>query len=154
MQINAALCLPFLSFVAIGSFSAVSPTKAEYLQKSDQASDKTREILYHRITLDKGIQAGTLLKDALEFLADRYHLEIRIDESAFQRLGRSNPAKSKVEARPPLVDVSLSAVLQIVLEHVDADLEIRKGVVWIVPLPSLAAWPHDSGRHSRASGSN
>jgi hypothetical protein len=69
----------------------------------------------------------------MEFLSDRYDLEIRIDERAFERSGRKRIAEAKTALRPPVCGVSLAAVLQMLLDQVDANLEIRKGSVWIVP---------------------
>jgi hypothetical protein len=113
-------------------YRAASAPQTEPSPKS--ASDDIQQTLLQRITLDGGIRAGTLLKDAMKFLAERYNLNIRVDDTAFQRMGKPSPAGVKVEARPHLIDVYLASVLQILLEQVDADLEIRNGVIWILPL--------------------
>lgn len=85
------------------------------------------------VNLDKGIEANSPLKDALAFLADRYDLEIAINEKAFKKASEGRIDEAKI-GLPPLVGVSMSAVLHCLLDQVDADIEITKDHIGIVPV--------------------
>jgi hypothetical protein len=97
-------------------------------------SEELQKKLYMPIDLDKGIDPGTPLKEALEFLGDRYDLTFRIDRPAFKKRGVDDPETRKTEI-PPIKGIGLRAVLQILLDPLDADVDVRHNALWIVPLP-------------------
>ncbi len=84
------------------------------------------------IDLNKGIDKDTPLKDALKLIGDLSGLPIRIDEAAFQKVGRPGIGKKPVRSGK-LLGVTLHGVLHIVLDQVDADLRVGPDAVWIVP---------------------
>jgi hypothetical protein len=95
-----------------------------------------------------GLDPGTPLQDALEYLTARYELPIRIDESAFKKRGKANLDKEKI-AIQPIMNVGLRTVLQILLDPLDADIEVREGTVWVVPLPKPTSLAERLRRSSR-----
>jgi len=99
----------------------------------DEKTRLMRRKLETKATLDKGITAGTPLRCVLEFFSDRYDFDYRMDEEAFERLGKKRLGDTKVSL-PPLTGVRLEAVLYLLLDPIGADCEIRDGVLWIVPL--------------------
>ena len=99
----------------------------------DAVTRRLRIKLKQRLNLDKGFPAGTPLKKVMDFLADRYELDLHLDEAAFRRLGKERMAEATTGIRPA-VGVGLTAVLYLLLDPLDADWEIRAGKLWIVPL--------------------
>jgi hypothetical protein len=99
--------------------------------------DPSQRWIYERlskpVSLEKGFTDGTPLKEVLEFLSDRYDMDIHIDESAFKKIGKGRPGEVRV-GMPPLVGVRLEAVLHVLLDQANAGLEIHDGAVWLVPL--------------------
>jgi hypothetical protein len=111
------------------------PPGTVILPEPDRGAEKRlREGLAGRpVSLDRAFKDGRLLKDALEFLSDRYDLQIRIDEAAFKKAGKERPGEAKIVMGRVIV-VSLDTALHIILDQVDAGMEIRNGAVWVVPL--------------------
>jgi len=104
----------------------------------DQKTSILRQKLDLKVTLDKGLRAGTKLAEALDFLEDRYDFTIRIDEPAFQKAGKEKVGATKVELRK-LSGVSLRAVLYMILDQLEASFEIRDGAVRIFPVDKPAS---------------
>ncbi|TMQ29437.1 MAG: hypothetical protein E6K70_25685, partial [Planctomycetota bacterium] len=77
-----------------------------------QAIRRMREKLSKPISLDKAIDKNTPLKDALEFLSDRYDLTILIDTPAFKQEQVDNVEDLPV-GLPRMSQVSLSTVLRL-----------------------------------------
>jgi hypothetical protein len=73
------------------------------------------------------------LQEFVEYLADRYNLDFRIDKAAFKKIGNGRIGEGKPRAAP-LAEISMGALLHTMLEPLDAGYEIRKKTVWIVPL--------------------
>jgi RNA polymerase sigma factor (sigma-70 family) len=93
--------------------------------------------LGQRVNLDKGIDANTALKDALDFLCDRYDLSLFVDESAFTAVGLTKVVEHPVRLEPVL-GVPLETVLRRLLDqvkndHFTASLVQREGFLEIVP---------------------
>src|SRR5262249_17773290 len=63
------------------------PPGTVIVPKPDDGSAEVRRKLGVTIKFD-GMDAGTPLKDAVDFLSDRYELDIRIDEAAFKKVGK------------------------------------------------------------------
>jgi hypothetical protein len=98
-----------------------------------QDKDLTKK-LEGKVTLDKGIDANTPLKDALEFMADKFDLTIVLNSKAFNGVG-----VQKVEEQPvslkPVKNEPLGKVLQKLLDPVQATYKTEKGKVVIIPKP-------------------
>jgi hypothetical protein len=85
------------------------------------------------VNLEHGVAAGTPLADIVAFLNDRYDLEIRFDSAAFKAVGKDKVAETKMGLEPH-TQTAVSVVLHLLLERIDAGLELRKDGIWIVPL--------------------
>jgi hypothetical protein len=89
------------------------------------------------VTLKRGFEANTPLKDALEFLDDQFELApILIDTDSFKLAGAEQVADQPVQL-PPLAGIRLGTVLQKLAEQVNAAYLIRADHIALVP---LAAW--------------
>jgi hypothetical protein len=92
------------------------------------------------VNLDKGIDQNTPLRDAMEFLQDRYDVTIIIqpgiwrgDESAKHSL-----ENAKVQL-PRIMGVSLGTVLQMLTSQIETAYLVRSEFIEIVP--AERAWP-------------
>jgi len=85
------------------------------------AANRIKEKLATPVNLDKGIDANTPLKDALEFLADRYDLTLIIDSKAFEAIGVQKVEEQPV-ALPKMVGVSMTTVLRLLLAQIKGDV--------------------------------
>lgn len=82
---------------------------------------KLRKDLMQTVTLDKGIDPNTPLKDALEFLSSEYSTTFIIDSKAFEAIGVQKVEDQPV-ALPRMKDVRLSTVLRLLLGQVKGDV--------------------------------
>jgi hypothetical protein len=114
----------------------------------DKESMELREKLARPAYLENGWAAGTPLKKALDFLSERYDLHIHFDDAAFKRMGKERIGEARIALRP-LSDVRLRAILELLLNQVDAGMELRKDAVWIVPLSKPQSLAERLGRASR-----
>jgi hypothetical protein len=76
--------------------------------------------LQQPVNLDKGIDPNTPLRDALEFLGDRYDLTIIVDSKAFAEIGVQSAEEQPVQL-PKMVGVSMATVLRMLLAQVKGD---------------------------------
>ena len=93
------------------------------LGEDDSARGAVRKMekkLEQKVNLEKGIDANTPLKDALEFLTDRYELTFITDENAFTAIGVQKVSEQPVSL-PKMVGVSLATVLRLLLGQVKGD---------------------------------
>jgi tetratricopeptide (TPR) repeat protein len=81
------------------------------------------------ITLDKGIDPNTQLKDALEFLSDRYDITILVDSAAFKADNQDDNVEEKPVRLPKMVGVSLGTVLRLLTAQVNGTFLIRRDYV-------------------------
>jgi hypothetical protein len=116
----------------------VLPLGALVPPPDDEKTDIIRKKLDGKVTLDKGLQPGTKLKEALDFFEDRYDLTIRIDEAAFKKAGKEGVGATKVELRK-LAGISLKVVLYMVLDQLEATFEVSDHAVRIVPAAKPAS---------------
>jgi hypothetical protein len=85
------------------------------------------------VTLDKGIDRKTPLKDALEFLSDRYDIAIRIDSAAFkERLKLDDVGNAPVHL-PRISGVRLGLVLTLLAKQVNGSYDIKRDYIEIMP---------------------
>ena len=80
--------------------------------------------LSQRFSLEKGIDANTPLKDALEFLSDRFELTIRIDSEAFMAEGVREIHTQPVRL-PRFAGVPLERVLDLLASQVNGACAVR-----------------------------
>jgi hypothetical protein len=103
------------------------------------AGPSARELLARvrqPITLDKGVDPNTPLKDALEFLADKFEVPILIDAMAFRDMGIQELETAPV--RLPIVrNISMAKVLRKLLGQVLATYTVHDGYLGVVPLPTV-----------------
>jgi hypothetical protein len=81
-------------------------------------NQNARKSLEKLVNLDKGIDAP--LKDALEFLSDRYNVSLFVDTQAFEALGCQKVEEQPVTL-PKMVGVKLSLVLRDLLRQMKMD---------------------------------
>jgi tetratricopeptide (TPR) repeat protein len=86
--------------------------------------------LDQRISLEKGIDANTPLKDALEFLSDRYEVTILVDTAAFSQAGQDS-VEDKPVRLPKMTQVSLGTVLRLLAGQVDGTYLVRRDYIEI-----------------------
>jgi hypothetical protein len=121
-------CRPVIAFAA-ASFFLVPALAAE--------PTTLRAKLAQKVTLEKGIEAGTSLGDALDFLSETYKVPFRIDQKSFKEIGLLKAKESQVRCAP-MKGVSLGAVLEILTgqlrgNQAGGSFVIRKDHVLIVP---------------------
>jgi len=101
---------------------------AEGVASAEEVKPRSKnwlEVLRKPITLEKGIEPNTPLRDALEFLADRYHVTIVVDSQAFDTdLGMKEIESTSVRL-PRLNGVRLGAILRLLLDQVNASYLVR-----------------------------
>lgn len=101
--------------------------------KLDDSAYLSKNKLSKPVNLEQGFAAGTPLNEIVAFFNDRYDLEIRFDSAAFKAAGKDKVGETKTGLGPQ-TQTALSVVLHLLLERIDAGLEIRKDGIWIVPL--------------------
>jgi hypothetical protein len=103
--------------------------------EAKQADRKVREFeakLAALVTLDQGLPPDTPLKDALDFLGDRYDLPIHVDKKAFETdLGIKDVEKLKI-GLPALTRVKLGDVLKLLTGKVQGSYIVRPDGVEII----------------------
>jgi RNA polymerase sigma factor (sigma-70 family) len=117
-----------------GDAEGASPQLAagQPAQQAGPAQDHLRERVNHRITLDRGIDPNTQLKDVMEFLADRYDLTIAIDSERFKAAGQDNVEEQPVRL-PEQFHVRLRTVLRKIARQVNGVCLLSAGKVVLVP---------------------
>jgi hypothetical protein len=119
---------------------AMAGTRAVAADDDDEApAERLRHKLDQLVNLDKGIDANTPLKDALEFLSDRYDLTLVVDEKAFEARGVPKVNEQPVML-PKLVGVRLRAVFRLMLGQIELNnglvggIRIKGDALHIVPV--------------------
>ena len=72
-------------------------------------------------SLEKGIDPNTPLKDALDFLSQRYDLTFVVDTKAFEAIGVQKAEEQPVQL-PRMTGVSLETVLRLLLGQVKGEV--------------------------------
>jgi hypothetical protein len=78
------------------------------------------------------IEANTTLKDALDFLSDRYKITFQIDEARFKNAGIQEAGRLPVMLDEQK-DVPLGTVLKTLLKSANATYQVKKNQVVVVP---------------------
>src|SRR5205823_10926889 len=107
-------------------------TVAQSTREADQSLDAMRGKMALRISLEKGIEANTRLKDALEFLRDRYDVAIAVDSQGFEAAEKDDIGESGVEL-PALIHVRLGSVLGMLARQVKGICLMSQAKIVIVP---------------------
>jgi hypothetical protein len=88
--------------------------------------------LDRKINLENGIDANTPLKDALEFLADKYQLNFTVDSKAFAKAGIQLVEEQPVKLAP-MKNVTLARVVELLTAQVQGTYLVERDRVLIVP---------------------
>jgi hypothetical protein len=96
------------------------------LQKVREMKNKLAE----PVTLEQGIAANTSLRDALEFISDRYNVTILIDTQAFKADGNDTVEDTPVRL-PKMIGVSLATVLRLLTAQANATYLVRRDYIEI-----------------------
>lgn len=124
------------SWLALGVVCAVaggSPAAPEVGNPAKRANEATaakaiRDRLSKPITLEKGIEASTTLREALEFISERIDLTIVVDAQAFKAEGIDAIEDVRIQL-PKMIGVKLSTALRLLLTQVDAAYLIRSNYI-------------------------
>jgi hypothetical protein len=95
---------------------------------------KIREMkaaLNRSIDLEKGIEANTPLKDALEFISDRFGITILIDTQAFKSDLSVDAVEDQPVKLPKMTNVSLGTVLRMLTAQINGTWLVRRDYVEI-----------------------
>jgi len=85
---------------------------------------RLQETLNKLVSLDKGIDRKTPLRDAMEFLSDRYNVTILIDNAAFKLESIDNVEDLPVHL-PRISNVRLQTVLQLLSNQVNGSYLVK-----------------------------
>jgi hypothetical protein len=134
---------PVAAGAAVATTKTSSPAEANPVPPDSTISEEARVLFAARrlheklnkpVTLDMGIDKNTPVKDALEFLSDRYDLTIMINESAFKADGISDNAAATPVGLPRMSNVTLNTILQLLAEQVKGSFLITPdGIVFTTP---------------------
>jgi hypothetical protein len=80
-----------------------------------------KESLDRRFNLDKGISANTPLKDALEFLEEKFNVQFQVDSNAFCAIGVQKVEDQPIQL-PPMKNARLVAILRPLLAQIKGDV--------------------------------
>jgi hypothetical protein len=88
--------------------------------------------LQNNVSLPKGIESNTPLRDALDHLADRWKLDIQVDVKLFRKKGSPDVEKQPVML-PRLLNVRLATILDLVARQVNGSCMLLKDRIIVVP---------------------
>jgi hypothetical protein len=131
-----ALLLPY--FLSLMIWCAPAPASSQNKEKSTTANE-LRNKLAGRVTLDKGMDSNTPLKDAVEFLAERYDVPIIVDAAAFRNDNQIDSVDEMQIRLPKMVGVKLSTVLRLLSAQVNGGYRIRSDHVEITTIQRMQA---------------
>ncbi len=113
--------------------------------KVENPAKKLRKKLAAPITLEKGIDANTAFKDAIEFLVDRFEVPIIVDTAAFTAdhkevaKGDEDTSQYSVEDAPirlpRMIGVKLGTVLRLLTAQVNGTYQVRSDYIEITTVP-------------------
>jgi RNA polymerase sigma factor (sigma-70 family) len=106
-----------------------------------------REKLDLPIDLERGLDANTPLRDALEFLSDRYDLTIIVDTLAFKDDDQVEDIDVVPMRLPRMRGVPLSTVLAMLMEQINGAFLVRRDYVEVTT--RKRGWPEEWTAESR-----
>ncbi len=98
--------------------------------EEERRTKLVRAKLQHPVNLDKGLERMTF-GEAREYFEDRFDLTILVDQGLFPKAAK--PVGKRLIELPAMAGVPLEQVLNLLIEQLGADMEIRGGAVLIVP---------------------
>jgi tetratricopeptide (TPR) repeat protein len=90
-----------------------------------------RDLLSKPVTFEKGLEAGTKFRDALDYISDRYDVTIVVDTAAFKAQQQDVNLDDKEVKLPRMVGVSLATVLRLLTAQVDGTYLVRRDYIEI-----------------------
>jgi hypothetical protein len=130
-----------MAFLGVTTFTLAAPDPAKVGEKSPEPAKtaaQARERLNQPITLDRGIEPNTPIKDALEFLGEKFGLTLMLDTDAFRTDLQIQEAEAQPVRLPKMNQVRVEQVLRLLTRQVQGDYFVdRDGIVWIVPRDTL-----------------
>jgi hypothetical protein len=96
------------------------------LQKVREMKNK----LAKPVSLEKGFPDNTALKEALEYLSDRYDVTILVDTQAFKAEGVDAPEDQPIKL-PRMTNVSLATVLRLLTAQINGTYLVRRDFIEI-----------------------
>jgi hypothetical protein len=121
-----------LLVLAAVAFAGLVPATARGDDQTKALIDK----LNSAITLENGFDPNTPLKDALDFLSDRYDMTFVLDVKAFKEEGMEDVEGFKVRL-PKMKGVRMGTVLRLTLDQLDASYLVRKDHIEITPAATM-----------------
>lgn len=119
------------------TFRGPPPTGGPGVSSRDRPTLPLARRLVMPITLEKGIDASTPLKDAVEYFMDHYDLTILVDDPAFRRADAKFDVHEERIVMPKLTNVALGTALRLMLDQVSgpgATFLTRGDHLLVVPL--------------------
>jgi hypothetical protein len=92
-----------------------------------------RDTLAKPVTLEIGLGDNTPLKEAVEFISDRYDITLLVATQAFEAEGTTDVEAQPVKL-PKLIGVKLSTVLRLLAAQIHGTYLIRPDFVEILPI--------------------
>ena len=97
------------------------------------ADPKLKEMLAKKVSFENGIDAGTPLRDALEFIDSQLGQKFLIDFRAFER-AKVEKIEEKLVQLGPTKDVVYGTMLEQLLKPAGATFVLREDMIVVVPL--------------------
>jgi tetratricopeptide (TPR) repeat protein len=128
---------PPIQFPPAAVWREITKIRKEKYQSSGFTDDdpltlqKIREMknrLGRPVSLDKGFPDNTTLREALEFLSDRYDVTILVDGQAFKAEG-TDAIEDQTVKLPRMTNVSLATVLRLLTAQVNGTYLVRRDFI-------------------------
>jgi hypothetical protein len=118
-----------------------TPTSKEQIAPVMRMAQELRSKLAQPVNLEKGIDANTPLRDAIEFISQRFNLPIIVNSQAFKEdLGAVGDAIEDLQVRlPQMVGIKLSTVLRMLASQVGGTILVHGDHVEITTMQR--PWP-------------
>jgi hypothetical protein len=133
----ATVALVCLSLCSIG-WGDPAQQKKEPTPRAKRAQE-IRNRLAAPITLERGIEANTTLKDAMESLSDQTGVQIVSNTMAFKQDAMIESVDDQTVRLPKIIGVKFSTVLRLVADQVGGTYRLRGDHIEIIPRNRL--WP-------------
>jgi hypothetical protein len=131
-----------------------SKPNAEPQKSRSHTAREIRALLAKPISLDKGLDPKTPLRDVLEFLTDQYGVTILIDAEAFRTEANIEDAENAPIKLARMRDISLGAVLRLIAAQIKGTYLVHHDYIEITtPAHALVEqWSQPNGNRLAALG--
>jgi hypothetical protein len=139
LSVGAVFCMAPLARPDLsekGKPAAAPQTKAQLPKPTDRVA-QLRQRLNQVISHEVRLEANTPLRDALEFLADRFDITILVDTPAFRQ--EQMEAVEDAPVKLQVNDVLLSTVLQLVAAQVQGVFQVKGDHIEIITVQKASA---------------